>query len=63
MRITRNKIRKIREQLGETQEAFALRFGGRTATVADWERGQCKPRPMAVRELIKLYKTYVLREQ
>ena len=56
MRITRNKIKVLRMALGETQEEFSRRFGGRAATVSDWEAGKRKPQPMAAKEIERLYK-------
>lgn len=46
-----NKIRKLRKQAGLTQEALAKEMGIKRETVAQWERGENKPR---VDTLIKL---------
>jgi transcriptional regulator with XRE-family HTH domain len=38
-----SEIRKLREDLGLTQEAMARRIGIRAITISRWERGQCRP--------------------
>lgn len=38
-----NKIKRLREQLGETQDEFSDRFGVKQATVSRWEKGLVPP--------------------
>ena len=42
------KIRLIREALGETQVQFAARLGVQWITVSRWERGLHKPSGLAL---------------
>lgn len=44
-------IRRLRETLGDTQQAFAERLGTRQQTVSEWERGTSRPGRMARRLL------------
>jgi DNA-binding transcriptional regulator YiaG len=50
-------IRRLRERLGETQAAFALRFGYKepygARTISRWETGATKP-PKPVTMLLKM---------
>lgn len=54
--MTATKIKQIRERLGETQAVFSQRFGGRRATIADWESGKRKPHNIAMQILEELWK-------
>lgn len=47
------RIRRLRLQLGDSQQAFADRLGTRQQTVSEWERGASRPRRMA-RRLLRL---------
>jgi putative transcriptional regulator len=40
-------VKAIRERLGLSQEAFALRFGFTLAAVRDWEQGRRRPEQAA----------------
>ena len=40
-------VRAIRDKLGLSQEAFALRFGFSVAAVRDWEQGRRHPEAAA----------------
>jgi DNA-binding transcriptional regulator YiaG len=54
--VTKDQIRAIRQQLGETTTAFAARFARSGRTVEDWEQGRRNPDPLAVKELQRLAK-------
>jgi DNA-binding transcriptional regulator YiaG len=45
------RVRRLREQLGETQAQLAARLGTTQQTVSEWERGVRRPRRMAQRLL------------
>lgn len=44
-------IRKVREQIGESQIEFAKRLGVHQSTVSVWETGQTTPRGPALKFL------------
>jgi DNA-binding transcriptional regulator YiaG len=56
------RIRRLRERLGDTQEAFAGRLGTRQQTVSEWERGTSHPRRMAQRLLHLLAEEHAVYE-
>lgn len=47
-------IKRLRDDMGLTQEEFARRIGVRQATISDWERGKAEPQPMAMRLLDRI---------
>lgn len=49
-----NKIKEIRQELGLTQEQFAVRLGVTFPTVNRWENIKTKPSPLALQKLRKL---------
>lgn len=50
------KLKKLREILGLTQEQFAERIGVRIESVSRWENGKCKPCSLALRRIRELEK-------
>ena len=48
------KVKKLRSQLGLTQEQFASLIGVTFSTVNRWERGRSKPSPLALRRINEL---------
>ena len=50
-------IKKLRKQLGLTQEQFAAKLGVTFSTVNRWEAGRSKPSPLAWREIERLSKS------
>ena len=44
-------IRKLRAQLGLTQEQFAAKVGVTWSTVNRWENGRGMPSPLAMRQI------------
>jgi DNA-binding transcriptional regulator YiaG len=50
-------IKKLRKQLGLTQEQFAAKVGVTFSTVNRWEAGRSKPSPLAWREVERLAKS------
>jgi putative transcriptional regulator len=50
-------IKKLRTQLGLTQEQFAGRVGVTFSKVNRWEAGRSKPSPLAWREIERLSKS------
>ena len=51
---TNTFIRKLREQMGYTQEEFAKMLGTRQVCISSWERGRCKPSTPNALKIIKL---------
>ena len=47
-------IKRLRVQLGLTQEQFAARVGVTFSTVNRWEAGRSRPSPLAWREIERL---------
>lgn len=47
-------IKKLRDDMGLTQQEFADRIGVRQATVSDWEQAKTTPQPMAMRLLDRI---------
>jgi DNA-binding transcriptional regulator YiaG len=45
------RVRRLRDAIGDSQQAFAERLGTRQQTVSEWERGSSRPRRMARRLL------------
>jgi putative transcriptional regulator len=52
--MTPDKIRKLRNSLGENTAAFAARFSRSARTVEDWEQGRRNPDPLAVAEMARI---------
>jgi putative transcriptional regulator len=50
-------IKKLRTQLGLTQEQFAAKVGVTFTTVNHWEAGRSRPSPLAWREIERLSRT------
>lgn len=50
-----NNIRKIRLEMGLTQEQFAAKLGVSFPTVNRWENQKSKPSPLALQKLKKLF--------
>jgi len=50
-------IKKLRIQLGLTQEQFAAKVGVTFSTVNRWEAGRSRPSPLAWREIERLSRT------
>lgn len=57
------RIKRLRKELGETQEEFANRLGVRQGTVSDWENGKHIPRRMAVRFLDQIASSHSREEK
>lgn len=51
---TAQQIRKLRLEMGLTQEQFAVRLGVSFLTVNRWENQKTKPSPLALQKLQKL---------
>ena len=51
-------IRKIRLEMGLTQEQFAAKLGVSFPTVNRWENQKAKPSPLAIQKLQKLFSNY-----
>jgi len=51
-----NHIREIRLEMGLTQEQFATKLGVTFPTVNRWENQKAKPSPLAIQNLIKIFK-------
>lgn len=47
-------VRKLREQLGLTQEKFAAKLGVTFPTINRWENGRSRPSPLALQRLEEL---------
>lgn len=47
-------IRKVRLEMGLTQEQFAAKLGVSFPTVNRWENQKAKPSPLALQKLLKL---------
>jgi len=47
-------IRKLRANLGLTQEQFAAKVGVTWSTVNRWENGRGRPSPLAMRQIEQL---------
>lgn len=52
--LTREDIKRLREQLGMSQEEFAHKMGVAGTTVRRWEAGICKPIKLAQEKLQRL---------
>jgi putative transcriptional regulator len=50
-------IKKLRNQLGLTQEQFAAKVGVTFTTVNRWETGRSRPSPLAWREIERFSKS------
>ncbi|NIW48134.1 MAG: helix-turn-helix domain-containing protein [candidate division Zixibacteria bacterium] len=50
-------IKKLRTQLGLTQEQFAARVGVTFSMANRWEAGRSRPSPLAWREIERLSRT------
>ncbi len=50
------EIKSLRLKLGESQAKFCQRFGGRQATVSNWETGRRKPSVLAEKVLREIKK-------
>lgn len=53
---TKQRIGKVRLQLGESVEQFGARFGRSGRTVEDWEQGRRNPDPLVIQALERLEK-------
>jgi len=51
---TPEKIRALRERLGLTQQALAVRLGIAVTAISRWENGKHTPSPMACKSLDSL---------
>jgi len=47
-------IKELRQKLGLSQEALARRLGVTVLTVRRWEKGACKPSPLALLRIEEL---------
>ncbi len=52
--IISEEIKQIRNRLGVSQEAFAQMLGVSFGSVNRWERGACKPSPLALGRIEKI---------
>ncbi len=52
--MTAKEIKRLRETLGLTQEAFAAKLGVNRVTLADWERDAHGPRGLSLKALQSL---------
>ena len=50
-------VRKLRGQLGLTQEKFAAKLGVTFPTINRWENGRTKPSPLAIQHIKDFLKT------
>ncbi len=57
-----NKIKEVRQELGLTQEQFAVKLGVTFPTVNRWENLKTKPSPLALQKLRKLMITHQKRK-
>jgi putative transcriptional regulator len=48
-------IRKLRSDLGLTQEQFATKIGVTYTTVNRWENNKAKPSPLALKQIKELH--------
>jgi len=51
-------VKKLRTEIGLTQEQFAAKVGVTFTTVNRWENGKGKPSPLAMQKLNELYPQY-----
>lgn len=51
---TRDRIKRLRERLGYTQEKMARELNVSLVTVARWELGSSEPSPLAIEKIEKL---------
>jgi len=51
----KSEIEELREKLGLSVQAFAMKVGVREYTVERWERNESKPSPMARRLISMLH--------
>jgi repressor LexA len=49
-----NRIKRLRKNLGLTQQALADKIGAQQATVARWETGQNQPRGANLKALLEI---------
>ncbi len=64
--MTPEEIKKIRDDLGVSQERLASLLGTTTTTVNRWENGKVKPSRLYVKELkelVKNHETYIRRRK
>ena len=54
--MTPKQVRRLRLDLGETQEQFAARLGVSKRALCGWEAGTNRPSPMAMKLLEKAAK-------
>jgi transcriptional regulator with XRE-family HTH domain len=47
-------VRKLRTQLGLTQEKFAARLGVTFPTINRWENGRVRPSPLGLKQIEEL---------
>lgn len=57
------QIRKLRLEMGLTQEQFAVRLGVSFPTVNRWENQKAKPSPLALQKLQKLMLVFQRKNQ
>ncbi len=53
-------VRELRKALGLTQEQFAAKVGVSFSTVNRWENGKGKPSPLAMKQIKKLKKSWII---
>jgi repressor LexA len=51
-----NRIKRLRKNLGLTQQALADKIGAQQATVARWETGKNEPRGANLKSLLEMEK-------
>jgi len=56
-------VKRLREQLGMTQEQFAQKVGVTYGSVNHWENGKRRPQPFLVRRLLEIKKELEGRKQ
>ena len=44
-------VKKLRKDIGLTQEQFAAKIGVTVSTVNRWEMGRSKPQPLAIKQI------------
>jgi len=50
-------VRKLREQMGLTQEKSAAKLGVTYPTINRWENGRAKPSPLALKQIEDLLRS------
>lgn len=57
------QVRKLRLEMGLTQEQFAVKLGVSFPTVNRWENQKAKPSPLAIQKFQKLFLAFKKKNQ